>query len=88
MDAAEVYAPMREWLWLTVLFVCALLFGVAAAVGFVWRQQHAALYREKYEAEHKYRNLVESSRDATDDHLSRLPGSSPPATRLCWRCSG
>ena len=40
MDAAEVYAPMREWLWLTVLFVCALLFGVAAAVGFLWRQQH------------------------------------------------
>ena len=51
MDAAEVYAPMRERLWLTVLFVGALLFGAAAAVGFLWRQQHAALYREKYEAE-------------------------------------
>ncbi len=64
MDAAEVYAPMRERLWLTVLFVGVLLFGLAAAVGFVWRQQHAALYRQKYEVEHKYRNLFESSRDA------------------------
>ena len=63
MDAAEVYAPMRERLWLTVLFVGVLLFGLAAAVGFVWRQQHVALYREKYEAEHKYRAIVEASAD-------------------------
>ncbi len=58
MDTAEVYAPMRERLWLVVLFVGALLFGVAAAVGFVWRWQHVALYREKHEAEHKYRASV------------------------------
>ena len=64
IDAAEVFAPMRERLWLTVLFVGTLLFGAAAAVGFLWRQQHLRLYREKYEAEHKYRNLFESSRDA------------------------
>ena len=64
MDAAEVYAPMRERLWLTVLFVGILLFGLGAAVGFLWRQQHAALYRQKYEGERKYRNLFESSRDA------------------------
>ena len=63
MDAAEVYAPMRERLWLTVLFVGVLLFGVAAAVGFLWRQQHAALYRQKYEAEHKYRAIIEASAD-------------------------
>ncbi len=64
IDAAEVYAPMRTWLWLTFLFVGALLFGTAAAVGFLWRQWHFSLYREKYEAEHKYRKLFESSRDA------------------------
>jgi PAS domain S-box-containing protein len=64
IDAAEVYAPMRERLWLTVVFVVALLLGTAAAAGFVWRQQHAALDREKYEAEQKYRNLFECSRDA------------------------
>ncbi len=64
MDAAEVYAPMQEWLWLTVLFVGILLFGMAAAGGFVWRRQHFNLYRKNYEAEHKYRGLFESSRDA------------------------
>ncbi len=64
MDIAEVYAPMRERLWLTVLFIGVLLFGAAAAVGLVWRQQHLSLYREKYEAERKYRSLFESSRDA------------------------
>jgi PAS domain S-box-containing protein len=63
MDAAEVYAPMRERLWLTVFFVVALLFGAAAAAGFLWRRQHAALYREKYETEHKYRAIVEASAD-------------------------
>ena len=63
MDTAEVYAPMRERLWLVVLFVGALLFGLAAAVGFVWRWQHVALYREKHEAEHKYRAIVEASAD-------------------------
>ena len=64
MDAAEVYAPMQKWLWLTVLFVGILLFSLAAVVGFLWRQQHLSLYRQNYEAEHKYRNLFESSRDA------------------------
>jgi len=33
IDVAEVYAPMRERLWLIVLFVGILLFGLAAAVG-------------------------------------------------------
>ncbi len=32
MDAAEVYAPLREVVWLTVLFVCAVLFGVTGTV--------------------------------------------------------
>ncbi len=63
MDTAEVYAPMRERLWLIILFVGALLFGLAAAVGFVWRWQHVALYREKHEAEHKYRAIIEASAD-------------------------
>ena len=64
MDVTEVYAPMRERLWLTALVIGVLLFGLAAAVGFFWWQKHLSLYRQKYEVEHKYRNLFESSRDA------------------------
>ena len=61
IDAAEVYAPMRERLWLVVLFVAALLFGLAATVGFVWRWQHFALYREIHVAEHKYRAILDQT---------------------------
>ena len=50
MDAAEVYAPMRERLWLTVLFVGALLFGTAAGVGLVWRDHSARFDRERAKA--------------------------------------
>ena len=94
MDTAEVYAPMREWLWLTVLFVGVLLFGLAAAVGFLWRQRHAALYRQKYEAEHKYRDLFESSRDALmtmsllPEVHRRQPGNAGdvPVEERCGTC--
>ena len=63
MDVAEVYAPMRERLWLTVLFVGVLLFSLAVVVGFLWWQRHAALYRQKCETEHKYRAIIEASAD-------------------------
>ena len=63
IDAAEVYEPMRKWVWLTVLFVGVLVFGAAMTVGLFWRRWHAALYREKYEAEQKCRAIVEASAD-------------------------
>jgi PAS domain S-box-containing protein len=50
MDLAEVYAPIRERLWLTVLLMGALLLGAGASVGLVWRQQHIQIYRERHEA--------------------------------------
>jgi len=64
LDVAEAYAPLRRWLWLTVLFVGALLFGVIEGMAFLWRHQKARLYRQKYETEHKYRQLFENCRDA------------------------
>lgn len=50
MDAAEVYAPLKEHLWQAVLFVATLIFGLGAALGFVWRQQATRFYRERYAA--------------------------------------
>jgi len=50
MDTAEVYAPVREHLWVTVVLVGALLLGTGAAMGFGWRQQRVRFYREKSEA--------------------------------------
>ena len=50
MDTSEVYAPVRERLWLMVVLVGVLLLGTGAVVGSVWRQQSVRFYREKSEA--------------------------------------
>jgi len=70
MDSSEIYAPVRERLWVLMALVMALLVGAGAGVGLVWRQQHAEFYREKYEAaaalrasEVRYRRLFESAKD-------------------------
>ncbi|MDA8429169.1 MAG: ATP-binding protein [Geobacteraceae bacterium] len=51
MDIDEVYAPLREQLWITVLLVSAMLVSAGTGVGFVWRQQSSRYYRNRYEAE-------------------------------------
>lgn len=67
MDTSEVYAPLRERLWIMVILVGALLIAAGAGVGLVWRHQSARFYRERYEAsaalrisEEKYKSLIES----------------------------
>jgi signal transduction histidine kinase len=50
MDAAEVYKPMRETMWLMLLLVGALILGAGAGVGLIWRQQRLHVYRERSEA--------------------------------------
>jgi two-component system, cell cycle sensor histidine kinase and response regulator CckA len=60
IDAAEVFAPMREWLWLTILFVGTLLFGTAAAVGLIWRDQSARFDRERAKAAETLREVNEN----------------------------
>jgi len=47
MDAAEVYGPMRETLWLIILIVGTLVVGAGAGVGLIWRQQRFRFYRER-----------------------------------------
>jgi len=71
MDTAEVFAPMRTRLWQVVVMICVLIFGSAACVGLVWRQQQAHFYRAQYESaealrrsETKFHTLYDSTRDA------------------------
>ena len=47
MDTAEAYGPMRKQLWQVAVMTGALLFGAAACVGLLWRQQRVRFYREK-----------------------------------------
>jgi PAS domain S-box-containing protein len=68
MDTSEVYAPLKERLWETIVLVGILLTGASAVVGFIWKQQSARFYQQKYEAaealresQERYRALVENT---------------------------
>jgi len=67
MDTAEVYAPLRERLWMLVALVGLTLLATGAGFGFVWRQQELRSAREGYLAaealrasEQRYRVLFEN----------------------------
>jgi PAS domain S-box-containing protein len=71
MDTAEVDAPLRERLWLTVVLAGVLLIGAGAGAGLLSRQQRLQFYRERAQAaealrasENRFRSLFDSSRDA------------------------
>jgi PAS domain S-box-containing protein len=66
MDAAEVYAPLRERLWQMVFLIGAVLFGAGAGIALLWRQQRVRFYREGAETENKTRRLVTVVRDSND----------------------
>jgi len=51
IDVAEVYAPLRQQMWLTILLVGALVAAAGAALASVWRQRRGQLFRQRYEAE-------------------------------------
>lgn len=55
MDISEVYAPLRQRLWQTVLFFGALVAASGAGLFVVWRQQRLRRYRERYEAAEELR---------------------------------
>ncbi|NLH47566.1 MAG: PAS domain S-box protein [Myxococcales bacterium] len=50
IDKAEVFAPLREQLWIVVLLVGILLLAMGSGVGLVWRRQRIRAFWEKYEA--------------------------------------
>ena len=51
IDVAEVYAPLRQQMWMTILLVGALVGAAGLGIASVWRQRRAQLFRERYEAE-------------------------------------
>ena len=71
MDAAELFAPLRQRLWLTVLIVGLLIAGSAASMALVWRRQSLRFYRERarvmdslQESEAQFRVLTTAAQDA------------------------
>jgi PAS domain-containing protein len=82
IDAAEVYAPVRERLWVMVVLVAALLIGAGAGVGLIWRQQSTRVFREKYQAaealresERRFRTLFENLAEGVALHELVLDAS-------------
>lgn len=49
MDVDEIYAPMQESLWVTVLLISAMLLSAGTGVGFIWRQQSVSYYKRAKE---------------------------------------
>jgi len=66
MDAAEVYAPLRERLWQMVVLIGAVLLGTGAGTGWLWRQQRVRFYREGAETENRTRRMATVVRDSND----------------------
>ncbi|MFA6411630.1 MAG: PAS domain S-box protein [Syntrophales bacterium] len=71
MDLTEVYAPLKERLYLTVFIVVVLMAGAGMGVAMIWRQQRTRFYRDKFEAaetlresESRLKAITGSARDA------------------------
>jgi PAS domain S-box-containing protein len=60
MDKAEVYAPLRERLWMVLVMVIVLLFGAGAGLGLAWRQQRVRFYQERFQAAESLRESEQS----------------------------
>ena len=70
MDTSEVYAPVRERLWIVIALVGILLLGAGAALDVAWRHQAGCFRREKSEvaddllaSKVQYRRLFEAAKD-------------------------
>jgi PAS domain S-box-containing protein len=50
MDTEEIYAPIRERLWLTIFMVFLFLAGVGSTVLLLWRRQSHRFFQAQYEA--------------------------------------
>jgi len=62
MDFEEINAPLREQLWLMLLFVTITILGLAATIGLIWRQQRVQYYRERYKMSESLRDSEERFR--------------------------
>jgi signal transduction histidine kinase len=71
VDTAEVYAPLRERLWLTVGLVMTLLLASGAALSLVFRQQAMRFYRGQFESAAALR-ASESELKERNDELTRF----------------
>jgi PAS domain S-box-containing protein len=68
IDMEEVYAPLKERMWLTIIFVGVLFIGAGTSIGLVWRHQRSRFYQQQFKStealrvsEIKYRQTFDVS---------------------------
>jgi signal transduction histidine kinase len=72
VNTSEVYAPVKERLWLMVALVCVLIVSAGVAMSLVWRQRSVRFYREELKAAEVFRRS-ESLLSSTQ-HLAKIGG--------------
>jgi PAS domain S-box-containing protein len=75
MDRSEVYAPLRERLWQTVVLVGVALLGTGTSLATLWRHREAVLYRDRAETAEALRVLSarhEATLDAVPDVIMEV----------------
>ncbi len=59
MDTREIYAPIRQWAWVTATIAGILVILVISMVGFFWRRQLTDFYKQQYEIELERHTLLQ-----------------------------
>jgi len=59
VDQEEIYAPIRQRLWITIMLVSIMILAAGGFIGLIWRHQGAIFYQERYEAELKRLALLQ-----------------------------
>jgi two-component system cell cycle sensor histidine kinase/response regulator CckA len=59
VDLSEIYAPLKERQWTTLLLMMGIIMTAAAGLGLVWRHQSSRFYRRQYQLELERRAILE-----------------------------
>jgi len=84
MDTSEVFGPMRERLREIIIMAALLLLGTGAALGFVWRQQGARFYRDRYKATEALRESESRLSAITDSAQDAILMMDPEGNLTYW----
>ncbi len=84
VDTSEVFGPMRKRLRGIIIMAACLLLGAGAALGFIWRQQGARFYRDRYNAAEALRESESSLSAITDSAQDAILMMDPEGKLTFW----